>query len=112
VARGLSFAGGEHSASDYGTAASQRSLANLASTGATHVRLEVTWFQANSTATSIAPLTTPGSPLRSTDDAALAATVAAAAGLGLNVSLAPLVDLNWDDPLLTSPTVRAPSLVI
>ena len=96
--RGLSFAGGEHSASDYGTAACQRSLANLASTGATHVRLEVTWFQANSTATLIAPLMTPGSPLRSTDDVALAATVATAAGLGLNVSLAPLVDLDWDDP--------------
>eukprot|EP01052_Picozoa_sp_SAG31_P007533 SAG31_NODE_359_length_17032_cov_11.017894_17_plen_634_part_00 len=101
--RGLSFAGGEHSGTEYGTAASARSLRNLAATGATHVRLEVTWFQANSSATAIAPLTTPGSPLRSTHDSALSATVAAAIQLGLNVTLAPLVDLDWDNPAVNKP---------
>ena len=101
--RGLSFGGGEHSGEAYGTAACQRSLANLASTGATHVRLEVTWFQANASATAIEPLTTPGSPLRSVHDAALAATVAAALALNLNVSLAPLVDLDWDAPSVNVP---------
>lgn len=67
------------------------------------MRLEVTWFQANSSATTIAPLATPGSPLRSTHDSALAATVAAAMQLGLNVTLAPLVDLDWDNPAVNKP---------
>lgn len=88
---------------EQGTDAARRSLANLASTGATHIRLEVVWYQANVSATEIQPDTTPGSPLRSSDDAALAASIAAASALGLNVTLAPLVDLDWDDPAVNKP---------
>ena len=96
--RGLSFAGGEHSSESYGTAAAERSLQVLAETGASHVRLEASWYMANESSVAIARIATPGSPLNTTSDAALASMVAEAQQLGLNVSLAPLVDLDWDKP--------------
>eukprot|EP01051_Picozoa_sp_SAG22_P020626 SAG22_NODE_4243_length_1330_cov_1.041430_2_plen_147_part_01 len=101
--KGLSFAGGEHSQGRYGTAASARSLRNLAATGATAVRLEPTWFQATVSSTTIYPMATPGSPLDSTPDAALVETVAKAHELNLTVVLAPLVDLDWDLPAVNTP---------
>ena len=101
--KGLSFSGGEHSQGRLGTTASARSLRNLAATGATHVRLEPTWFQDSVSSALIYPMTTPGSPLDSTPDVALAEAVAKARELNLTVVLAPLVDLNWDLPATNSP---------
>lgn len=75
----------------------------LAATGASHVRLSVTWFQAAVNATTISRMVRPGSPLRSVSDAQLAATFATAAALQLQVQLAPQLELDWDLPEVNTP---------
>lgn len=101
--RGVSFAGGEHSSKSYGTAAAERSLQSLAAMGGSDVQVEAVWFMDSVSSPAIARMATPGSPLTTTSDTALAVTVARARQFGLNVALAPIVDLNWDKPSLNPP---------
>eukprot|EP01006_Ploeotia_vitrea_P013021 TRINITY_DN3422_c0_g1_i1.p1 TRINITY_DN3422_c0_g1~~TRINITY_DN3422_c0_g1_i1.p1 ORF type:complete len:787 (-),score=27.39 TRINITY_DN3422_c0_g1_i1:1184-3514(-) len=97
---GFAFGGGEYGNPmfSYFTNESMTSLQNLADTGANSVRVLVTHFQHNITATEIAPLTTMHSPLRSTTGAELSSLVSQAKKLGLKVFFTPLVDINWDVP--------------
>ena len=81
----------------------ERSLHALAATGASHVRLSVTWFQPGVNATEVSPMTTPGSPLRSVSDSQLAATFSTAAALKLQVQLSPQLELDWDLPGINIP---------
>lgn len=98
--RGSGFTGGPMAATQtpLGGPAARRSLAALAATGASHVRLYSTWYQSGPNATEIAPYTRAESPLRSETDAELKATLAAAGELGLAAILSPRLDLNWDSP--------------
>ena len=79
-----------------GGAASNRSLAALAATGATHVRLYSTWYMADAISVAIRPNTDETSPLRSETTAQLSSTLAAAAQLGLRAIMSPRLDFDWD----------------
>ena len=79
---------------------------SMQATGATHVQLYSTWYQGAQglESTAIAPYTASEdgqalgqipSPLRSETDAELAATMAAAGELSLQVVISPRLDLNW-----------------
>lgn len=96
-ARGIVFGGDEwtSNSSRYGTPASLESLAALSETGATHVRLLTSRYQDWITSTSIYALTGP-TPLATTQDADLIATIQAAHSLNLSVFLCPVLDPNWD----------------
>ena len=95
--KGISFGAGEWSwpGAAYNTNYSSQALEELSWTGATHVKILVTWFQHDINSTTIAPLAT-GSALDSSSDASLLATIAQAKSLGLSVTLAPVLDLDWD----------------
>ena len=78
----------------------------MQSTGATHVQLYSTWYQGAQglESTDIAPYAAGEdgrasaqipSPLRSETDSELAATMAAAGELRLQVVISPRLDLNW-----------------
>jgi len=86
-----------------GSPAAMRSLQVLAATGAAHLRLPVTWYLGGINATAMAPITTPGSPLRTASDAALNATINAARALNMSVLLSPQLDLDWDLPAVNTP---------
>jgi hypothetical protein len=101
--RGISFAGGplSSSATPLGSVAAQTSLAALAATGADHVRLVLTVYQDNATASSVYALAgnstgQVGTPLATSSLDSLQATARQARDLGLQVFLSPRLDLNWD----------------
>ena len=102
--RGSGFAGGPMAAvqTPLGGAAANKSLAALAATGATHVRLYSTWYMAGLTSEAIAPSTDAASPLRSETDAELRQALAAAKKLGLQTILSPRLDFDWDSPLMAN----------
>lgn len=80
-----------------GSTASLQSLQALAQTGATDVRLQVTWYQNGWNATSINPITTTTTPLQTSDDIVLATNMHAASKLGLKVTLSLRLDFDWDN---------------
>lgn len=102
---GVNFGFGEASPAEagLGTNEAAQSLANLAATGATHVRLGLTWYQPSIAATTVAPCTRPGSPLRSIPTDELTWAINAASNLGLQVLLTPQLDLDWDLPASNVP---------
>ena len=97
VMHGVVFGGDEWTApsTQYGSASSARSLAALAATGASHVRLLTTAYQASINSTSIYAIAPP-SPLASEPLEALRSAVRAAAALNLSVFIAPILDPDWD----------------
>lgn len=96
--RGFGFAGGPMAAAQtpLGSEASNHSLAALAATGATDVRLYSTWYMASPSSTAIEPKTNAASPLRSETDVELRDTLVTAAQLGLRTILSPRLDFDWD----------------
>jgi hypothetical protein len=81
----------------FGTPESIATLTALAETGATHVRLIVTWYQDTVRTTKIYPILPP-SALASTPLDGLETMIVTAQGLGLNVTVCPIVDPSWDIP--------------
>jgi hypothetical protein len=92
--RGVAFGGDEWTApgTGFGTPQSAASLAALAATGASHVRLIITRYAIDDDVSPIAG----ASPLASTTPAQLATTLAEAHKLNMTVFLSPIVDPSWD----------------
>lgn len=91
------FGGGEWSASGarFGTPTAQAALEALASTGADHVRILVTYYQTFINSTTIYPLISP-TPLASESLEEVTTVIRAAHSLNLSVFLAPILDPSWD----------------
>jgi hypothetical protein len=108
--RGIVFGGDEWSSPlyPYGSSGSADSLAALAATGATHVRVLVTWFVDSINTTTIYPIQGP-SPLASSTLAQVNSTLRLAMSLGLNVTLCPIIDPSWDLPTVNGRSVDAPN---
>ena len=96
---GLVFSAGEWSSPNSGLAnfSSDGSLAELSASGASHIRLLVTWYQDYINSTKIYPLTGK-TPSRTVSDAELEHAISTARQYGLKVAMAPILDPNWDLP--------------
>ena len=96
--KGIVFGAGEwsHPAFPYDSPEALASLAALAQTGASHVRLLVTGFLDNTVNSTTVYSVLPPSALATETVAAVSAAIAAAHGLGLQVVLCPVLDPNWD----------------
>ena len=96
--RGIVFGAGEWSSPDatYDSPQALASLQALAATGASHVRLLVTGYLDNTSSATQVYSAVPPSALATETVAAVQAAIAAAQGLGLKVTLCPVLDPNWD----------------
>ena len=95
--RGVVFGGDEWSAPSAGfdTPSAAASLAALVATGADHVRVLTTQYQAGLNTTDIFPIAPP-SALASSSLASVRATIRAVHAHNLSVFLAPILDPSWD----------------
>jgi hypothetical protein len=94
---GAVFGAGEWSSPQYrlSTAGSMQSLHNLRATGATWVRLILTWYGDYTSSMSIYPAN-GSSPMSSATDDEIRDFVAEAKRIGMRVHLAPYIDPNYD----------------
>lgn len=94
---GAVFGAGQWSSPEYrlSSPGAMQSLQNLRATGATWVRLILTWFGDHQTSIAIYPANGT-SPLSSATDDEIRAFVAEAKRLGMRVHMAPYIDPNWD----------------
>lgn len=79
----------------FDSAISDQSLRNLAETGASWVRILVTWYVDSVDSPRIYPVVTESSPLFTPTIKQLGHVVDLAHKLGLQVMLSPIVDPNW-----------------
>jgi hypothetical protein len=100
--RGIVFGSGEwsHPSMPYDSPEALESLAALAATGASHVRLLVTGFLDNTMSATFVYSIAPPSALATETVASFAAAARAASALGLKVVLCPVLDPNWDTLIL------------
>jgi hypothetical protein len=94
---GIVYGGDEWTSPLYPFGGPTSALSSLAQTGATHVRVICTQYQANTSSTFIYPIN-GSSPLASANMSQTASVLQAARTMGLQLTLAPILDLDWDIP--------------
>ena len=95
---GMVFGAGEWSSpyAPYDSQLAVNSLKALKNTGASHVRILVTWYQDNINSTKVYPITNVNSSLVTSTDDQLIHIINTSNNFGFKTVLAPVLDPNWD----------------